>query len=106
MDLRYDAAKDFRFGVAVVGGHYSFLLIDTTGKPITEREFTYLDVCSNGLIRANRHGLCGFLDTKGNWVIQPEFLGVGMFVDVNKQQKRAVKLVFPLPVRLEENDYK
>jgi len=61
------------FGQVEIKGKWG--LIDTTGKLVVPAKFESIGYFSSGLAWAKTaNGLVGFIDTKGNWVIQPKFL--------------------------------
>ena len=55
--------------------------IDKTGKTIIPFKYEALNPYGFGLAAAKQGGLYGFLDSKGNWAIQPKFKQVTSFGD-------------------------
>lgn len=80
-------SKGFEGGVAVRSQKRKCWLIDTTGKALTDDSYDQFGTAEDkswrlsgeGLIPVKRGSLWGFIDTRGNCVIAPQFNEVGHF---------------------------
>lgn len=73
---KYDAAYDFSEGLALVkeknaDGNSRYGFIDKTGEVAIPLEYQYANSFSEGLAEVEKDSRCGYIDTSGNYVIQP-----------------------------------
>lgn len=80
----YESANDFQNGKALVkqqdGRH---ALIDLTGKILMKFSYPFVDSYGDGMLafKENEDSKWGFIDEKGNVVIEPQFSGTMPFED-------------------------
>jgi hypothetical protein len=72
---------DDGWGVASVMTDGQWSLLDRNGILLTDESYDWLGECSEGLILAQRNGLCGFLDTSGRLVIPCIFEDASSFAE-------------------------
>lgn len=80
--LTYESANDFQNGKALVKQQDgSYVLIDLTGKSLMKFSYPFVDSYGDGLLafKENEDGKWGYIDEKGNVIIEPQFSGTMPF---------------------------
>ena len=74
-DFIFDFAGDFVNGLALVKVDDKEFFIDTSGNTVIESKFQDVSpFANNGLARAKGdNGLWGYINTKGEWAIEPKY---------------------------------
>ena len=84
IELQYENALNEREeGLLPVRMNSKWGLINKDGETVIDFEYNEAPVFYNGLANVNNAGLYGFIDTKGNLVIDTVFEDVKVFVDEN-----------------------
>lgn len=91
IQAQYQGAEDFSEGLALVsnGTHWGYIntanqLVIPYKFPYLEEGYAYISGFANGLAVASLdYGKTGFIDKKGNWVIQPTLPGAYPFNNAN-----------------------
>jgi hypothetical protein len=80
---QYGEGTSFHEGVAAVRqkDKFKWLLIDTKGTPIMDREFDSPTVFSEGLAPVMVNKKVGYMDKQGKMVIKPKFQSGSIFVN-------------------------
>ncbi len=76
LTARFDQVSAFKDGIAAVrtGNQVGFIGLDGNFLPDSKKvECQFLRGISEGCLAANLNKLWGFLDFKGNWIIEPKF---------------------------------
>lgn len=81
IDAKYDKVKSFTEGFAAVKKGASWGFVDKSGKEVISTQFVNVRKFKNGYAAACKvKDKWGIIDTKGNWVLEPNFLRI---LDVN-----------------------
>ena len=84
IEPQYDSAGDYSEGYAVVKSNGVWSFIDAEGKTtaVLEQGSYPSTSFSDGLIAVHDvHGLSGYMNSKGEWVIPAQFTSIGTFYD-------------------------
>ena len=86
---------DWNNEIAVVGNDKYFsqcILLDITGKQISETVYQILRICDNGMVLCKTGEGWGYLDSKGNTVVEPQYKeayfyedGLALVIDQNNK---------------------
>jgi hypothetical protein len=82
--LKYESASDFNNGTALVKvKDMQYALIDVNGKILQTYNYRFVGNQGEGLLafQKDEDGKLGYIDLKGNIVIQPKFTGAEAFKD-------------------------